>query len=840
MKQKIILVPVLALACTCTSVYGMDAAKELPSYEETLSEETAASLCFDEGAADTLPGEETTQSLYSGTKDGLASEPGEEAGDEDGHVAEAYGNILEFDLNDEVAMFGGYPAAHMGVEDGDRAYSNTDNDLYRAIDDAIGSFEEKIDLSSYGADPDRVKRQVINVLNDNPAYFTVSAAGADMDANDGTVSALRISYIEDAADKADRYEAAVKKVISGIRDDWTEEAKFMYLHDWLVTNCQYDLSLKRYTAYDAIVEHLSICNGYSLAYEDLARHAGLWGYYVSSVGMNHAWNVVKIGDRKYYVDCTYDDPIMDGGHCYKMNCSHNDFLCSQTRLASNHGGRDWLCRGEVIYGKYDDKTFDDAPWRKFTTSPAAICDDGRIVYVGTSASREGYTSAYEYDPATRQETEYRKYAGSLDYYSCPVAVGNKVYVSNFDSLFRLDRAAGRLSFAYTLTDAEKKKGKIYGIECSGKKIRYDIGKGYTEKDLVKSGYYDPSADTGVKSLTVDRTEVEFGEVGQKAVITATTVPANSAVRWFSSDPNVVSVKDGVIEARYRGEAVIYAVSGDREASCLVTVGTAIRLDKSELTLFDGESEKLIPTVINPKNSNTNSFSWLSFDKSVATVDPDGTVHAVAPGKTFIEVDGFGGYAFCEVTVKGTKPDIPANVHVENAAKGTLVSWDPAGGATGYIIYRSTGGSFKKVGNAAGNTYKDDKATKKGKKYSYKVKAVRSAGGKKYYSTFSKPATIYRLPQSKIKSVANKAKRSLKVSWKSVKGCSGYLIQYSLDKEFTDAGAMVINSAKTLSKTIKGLKKNRTYYVRVCPYKAVGGMRYSGAWSTYKKGIKIRK
>lgn len=91
----------------------------------------------------------------------------------------------------------------------------------------------------------------------------------------------------------------------------------------------------------------------------------------------------------------------------------------------------------------------------------------------------------------------------------------------------------------------------------------------------------------------------------------------------------------------------------------------------------------------------------------------------------------------------------------------------------------------------------------------------------------KPAKV------KIKSARNLKKKSITVVWKKSKNAKKYQVQYSLNKKFKKGNKT--KSTKKLTYNIKGLKKNKTYYVRV---RAVNG-KLSGAWSKTKK-VKIKK
>lgn len=79
-----------------------------------------------------------------------------------------------------------------------------------------------------------------------------------------------------------------------------------------------------------------------------------------------------------------------------------------------------------------------------------------------------------------------------------------------------------------------------------------------------------------------------------------------------------------------------------------------------------------------------------------------------------------------------------------------------------------------------------------------------------------------------------------VKWDKNAKATGYQIQYCTDKTFKTGNKSVsINSASTVSKSIRSLTKGKTYYVRIRTYKTVGSTKYFSSWSSVKK-VKISK
>lgn len=85
----------------------------------------------------------------------------------------------------------------------------------------------------------------------------------------------------------------------------------------------------------------------------------------------------------------------------------------------------------------------------------------------------------------------------------------------------------------------------------------------------------------------------------------------------------------------------------------------------------------------------------------------------------------------------------------------------------------------------------------------------------------------------IKSVTAGQKK-FTVKFKKDTKASGYQIQYSTSRKFSKSKTKTVKVKKSVSaKTIKGLKKNKKYYVRMRAYTTVGKKTLYGSWSKTK-------
>ena len=97
-------------------------------------------------------------------------------------------------------------------------------------------------------------------------------------------------------------------------------------------------------------------------------------------------------------------------------------------------------------------------------------------------------------------------------------------------------------------------------------------------------------------------------------------------------------------------------------------------------------------------------------------------------------------------IKSGKPKLAApKLSVSAGKKRAVLKWNKIAGASGYQIYRAdkAKGSFKRISTVKkGATTKYINAKlKKGKKYTFRIRAYRSQNGKKLYGGYSSRITV---------------------------------------------------------------------------------------------------
>ena len=115
------------------------------------------------------------------------------------------------------------------------------------------------------------------------------------------------------------------------------------------------------------------------------------------------------------------------------------------------------------------------------------------------------------------------------------------------------------------------------------------------------------------------------------------------VEWTSSDPEIFTVKDGVITGRKNGTATLTITAGDLSATSEVTVVTAAEgfLLEDVYVLTNGTAEAVVTGIV-PADA-TLDMEWSTEDSVVASVTEEGLVTGKALGDTTLTaVDSISG------------------------------------------------------------------------------------------------------------------------------------------------------------------------------------------------------
>ena len=191
--------------------------------------------------------------------------------------------------------------------------SDKEKKYYDIIRDVALNFEDRA-VFPEALDPELLRKLYISVYYQEEDIFWLSSMfyrpAADSDS-------LMLTYRfdrEECEPLINAVEEKTREILDSIDVNSSDYEKLKAFHDYLVLNCSFSKDTKyANTIYGSLCDGFAQCEGYAFAFDYLCSKAGIDCFTVSgtnSDGDAHAWNMVRLEDMWYNVDCTWDDPIL--------------------------------------------------------------------------------------------------------------------------------------------------------------------------------------------------------------------------------------------------------------------------------------------------------------------------------------------------------------------------------------------------------------------------------------------------------------------------------------------------------------------------------------------------
>lgn len=487
----------------------------------------------------------------------------------------------------------------------------------------------------------------------------------------------------DFADTKAEYEAcfaamkaSADSILDGIENNpaLSDEKKALLLHDRLcVVNeyAYYTAGEIEHTAYGALVNGRSVCQGYAMAYMYLLDRVGIKNHYVSSRALNHAWNIVYIDDVPYHVDVTWDD-VAWGNYGVGMEgaVKHDNFLRSTKGIKeTGHTATDF-------YSFPTDTRYDSCFWQNSETEFQLI---GNRIYYTDSVNQKIICAD---DGSVLADVTDRWYTGWGSYwvgnFSRLSSEGGTIFYSLSDGVYKYTLSTGRTEKIYT--------SSVQGLSVFG----FTYSDGYLICQLNNT----PNNTDGLRTDKIKYTDVDHAVYKLSAdTSSAKTVyyvgdafsSKNIKIIAHFTDGTTKTVESGVSFSGFssdkEGEKTVVATYGGFSVSFTVFVKTpSVKTDRREITLKENEEFSLAVTT----DPAGQTVSWKSSSQCVSV--SDGKIKALSAGTAVVTG---------EITYGGKTYSVTVNVSVVCAHKNTEIhpGVSPTADSPGYtegVFCRSCG------------------------------------------------------------------------------------------------------------------------------------------------------
>lgn len=210
------------------------------------------------------------------------------------------------------------------------SYQEVLNLFYTIINSGDDSYSFKCNYDGCVNDVDKLitdNEIISNINNFVHPYNSFSSINIDIMANKKINVKIKKIYNDEEIAYINNYIDEFIK--NNINDSMSNYDKIKVFHDYIVNNTVYDdkKNDKSYTAYNLITTGKSICGGYSDIIAIYLNTLGIQNYRITSE--NHIWNLIKLDDKWYHLDATWDDPVASDGKQYLL---HNFFMISTEEL----------------------------------------------------------------------------------------------------------------------------------------------------------------------------------------------------------------------------------------------------------------------------------------------------------------------------------------------------------------------------------------------------------------------------------------------------------------------------------------------------------------------------
>ncbi len=526
---------------------------------------------------------------------------------------------------------------------------------------AMINWEAEVDLSGDNLTGEAWKRIFLNVVENNPDLFYVLVITPFTDGA-GIIQKCTFTYsTEYDQNSVKEYKAAIDNVFNEVIEaNMTDEQKALALHDYLVQHMVYDqnannnLGIEKRNAYEALVNGIGVCQGYTLAYAALLNKAGIKVEYCRSKSMNHIWNYVKLDGNWYHADLTYDDIAASSQTGETGYVKHIYFLLSDDAMRNAQLEHSWdandITCSDTKYDNYWHKTAPLTESAIYTVNGSSyylksktvsnnpnICL-GAALMKRDSSGTETEVASFEIE---NLGSGWPMWKESVSRLSCSKGV---LYFNVGNSIYSLHPSVTNTPEKIYQYDGTSKQ-IVTGLLVSGNEMTLEI---YDQTSAKLEKIQVP-----IFTLSASESKVKVGYT-KAPVLTAN--PLASGFIWLKQNTNngweVISganssnytIETGLAEGSYTYR--VEATLGGKSVSAEITITVTEREEQKNFAF--SEKSKTVTygdadfTVTAGGAESGSSVSYSSSDPSVASVDSKtGTVRILKTGSAVITATASG-------------------------------------------------------------------------------------------------------------------------------------------------------------------------------------------------------
>ena len=594
----------------------------------------------------------------------------------------------------------------------------------------------------------------------------------------------------------------------------TTYQKVQAIYNWITANVKYDYShlndpayRLQYTAYAAAVQKKAVCQGYANLFYRLANDAGIDCRIITGKAYNrdgaadHAWNIVRMADGKYYcLDATWDAGSSPAEYQY--------FLKGLTSFSRDHQAEtDKL--NTPYWTQYESRTSDT----DYKASSAPTVTGGNDAQGRPTLKWKAVSGAAKYEVyrARSKDGDYIKYATVTG-----TSYTNTRYIENGNTYYYKVRAldANGTAGAWSSIVSVTYKQTLPAPTVTG-------GNDSQGRPTLKW-----KAVSGAAKYEVYRARSKDGDYIKYSTVTGTSYTNTSyiesgntyyyKVRALKSD-GTAGAWSSIVAVTYKQTLSAPAVTGGNDAQGRPTLTWKAVTGAAKYEVYRARSRSgdyiKYSTVTGTSYTNTSYIeNGNTYYYKVRALKSDGTAGAWS--------------SVVSVTYKQTL-SAPAVTGGNDSQGRPTLTWKAVSGAAKYEVYRarSKDGTYTKYSTTTGTAYTNSSYLTSGATYYYKVRALDANGNAGPYSAVVSVTCRLKLTAPSVTG-GNDAQGRPTLKWNAVTGAAKYEVYRarSLNGDYVKYSTVTGTSYTNTSYLANGT----TYYYKV---RALGSDGSYGPYST---------
>ena len=545
----------------------------------------------------------------------------------------------------------------------------------------------------------------------------------------------------------------------------TTYQKVQAIYNWITANVKYDYShmndptyLLQYSAYAAAVQKRAVCQGYANLFYRLANDAGVDCRIITGKAYNsdgtadHAWNIVRMEDEKYYcLDATWDAGLKPESYEY--------FLKGLSSFSRDHQAEtDKL--NTPYWTQYQSRTSATDYKASSAQLPAPTVTGGNDSQGRPTLKWNAVSGAAKYEVyrARSKDGTYTKYSTVTG-----TSYTNTSYIENGNTYYYKVRAldadgtAGAWSSVVSVTYKQILPAPTVtgGNDSQGRPtLKWNAVTGAAKYEVYRARSKDGDY---IKYSTVtgtSYTNTSYIENGNTYYYKVRALNANGTAGAWSS----------VVSVTYKQTLSAPSVTGGNDSQGRPTlkwnaVSGAAKYEVYRARSKDGDYIKY-STVTGTSYTNTSYIeNGNTYYYKVRALDANGTAGAWS--------------SVVSVTYKQTL-SAPTVTGGNDAQGRPTLTWNAVSGAAKYEVYRarSKDGDYTKYSTTTGTAYTNSSYLTSGATYYYKVRALDANGNAGPYSAVVSVTCRLKLTAPTVTG-GNDAQGRPTLKWNAVSGAAKY-------------------------------------------------------------------